>query len=175
MNRRGFTLLELIIVVLITGILAVVAMPEYQKAIRRSICVEAYNVFAAIKVSQEVYYVEHGTYAADIADFDIIVPPQTSRYFEYGIKIPAVSLPQDQNNDWVDTGPAGDYCIAAWRDVGANPPYFPEHPHMHKDGEPGIYVVPEEDMYSTNYPPVEHSHGSTTHTHCLWATPEVID
>ncbi|NQT47286.1 MAG: prepilin-type N-terminal cleavage/methylation domain-containing protein [Candidatus Omnitrophica bacterium] len=175
MNRRAFTLLELIIVVLITGILAVVAMPEYQKAMRRSMCVEAYNVFAAIKVSQEVYFVENQTYASDISDFDVIMPPQTSRYFEYGIKLPAIPLPQDQDTDWVDIGPSDDYCIAAWRDVGTSPPYFPEHPHMHKDGEPAIYMVPEEEMYTTNYPPVAHSHGSTTHTHCLWATPEVIE
>lgn len=54
----GFTLIELMIVVAITGILAAVALPAYQKYIRRSKTSEALNNLRKIYDGEWAYYQE---------------------------------------------------------------------------------------------------------------------
>ncbi len=49
---KGFTLLEMLVVVLIAGILASVAMPQYQKAVERSRSAEAIMTAKAIVAAQ---------------------------------------------------------------------------------------------------------------------------
>lgn len=48
MNNKGFTLVELMIVVLIVGVLAMIAFPSYQRYVLRSHRVEARNMLQAI-------------------------------------------------------------------------------------------------------------------------------
>ena len=49
---KGFTLLEMLVVVLILGILASVAMPQYQRAVEKSRAVEAVTIGRTIIASQ---------------------------------------------------------------------------------------------------------------------------
>ncbi len=53
---RGFSLIELMIVVVIIGILAAVAIPAYLNHILRSRQADAYHNLLDIKAAQEVYY-----------------------------------------------------------------------------------------------------------------------
>lgn len=62
-GAEGFTLVELSVVVAIVGILSVVAMVGYRKYILHSKIAEARNVLSAIKIAQEDYRAEKGTYA----------------------------------------------------------------------------------------------------------------
>jgi prepilin-type N-terminal cleavage/methylation domain-containing protein len=67
-NKKGFTLIELMIVVAIIGILAAIAIPNfmnYQCKARQS---EAKSNLGAIRVAQETYMAENNTYAADIVN-----------------------------------------------------------------------------------------------------------
>ena len=62
-NERGFTLMELMIVVTDVGILATVAIPMFQVIPERSKSTEAVTALGLVKSAMRIYYVEHGTFA----------------------------------------------------------------------------------------------------------------
>lgn len=61
-SRIGFTLIELLVAVLIIGILAAVALPQYQKAVDKSRAAEVLTMGKYLKNLEEAYYLEHGNY-----------------------------------------------------------------------------------------------------------------
>lgn len=72
--KRAFTLIELLVVVLIIGILAAVALPQYQKAVDRTRATELIIQARNMKDLQEAYYLANGTYAADCEELAIDIP-----------------------------------------------------------------------------------------------------
>ncbi len=69
-NKQAFTLIELLVVVLIIGILAAVALPQYQKAVEKSRATAIIPLLKAIGMAQEHYYLSKGTYADSFDKLD---------------------------------------------------------------------------------------------------------
>jgi len=64
--QRGFTLIELMIVVTIVGLLAAVAIPGYAQYVRRAHRSEGMAALSALAAAQEKYYLSNNTYTSDI-------------------------------------------------------------------------------------------------------------
>ena len=59
-DKKGFALIELLVVVLIIGILAAVALPQYKKAVTKSRFAEAFTNLKSIAQAHQVCFMEKG-------------------------------------------------------------------------------------------------------------------
>ena len=108
-NRRGFTLVELAVVIIIIGVLAAFGVPRFLDSVERSKAAEAFNYQAAVRAAQERFQVRQGTYADDLTALDIQMP--TPKYFTVGT--PEAGGSGDLEDSWTLTltraGSAGGY------------------------------------------------------------------
>ncbi|MCM8779626.1 MAG: type IV pilin-like G/H family protein [Candidatus Omnitrophica bacterium] len=101
--KKGFTLLELLIVIIIIGVLAVIALTQYRNLSERARMGEAKSVIGSIRTAQRVYHEENGAFAtSDINALStyITVPPADcagTHWFSYvlGNTCPAGSTTTD--------------------------------------------------------------------------------
>jgi type IV pilus assembly protein PilA len=75
--RKGFTLIELMVVVAIIAILAAIAIPQYRKFQLKSKTVEAKENIGAIVTAEESFAAEHGQYAQCSAAPNGVTPNAT--------------------------------------------------------------------------------------------------
>ena len=70
-NKQAFTLIELLVVVLIIGILAAVALPQYQKAVWKSRATQLFTSVRSLAMAQEAHYMATGEYATSFGELDL--------------------------------------------------------------------------------------------------------
>ena len=68
---QGFTLLELLVVVLIIGILAAIAIPQYQMAVGKAKFSTLKNLTRSVAESAQRYFLSNGAYPSKYEDLDI--------------------------------------------------------------------------------------------------------
>ena len=84
-RAKGFTLVELVIVIVIVGILSIVAVPIYRGYTRKAMGTEAKSLLGSIQTAQKVYYAENATFlTSGVTDFneDLDVDGRSNKYFK---------------------------------------------------------------------------------------------
>ncbi|MDQ7840977.1 MAG: prepilin-type N-terminal cleavage/methylation domain-containing protein [bacterium] len=84
-GQRGFTLIELVVVLAILGILIALAVPRYLGARRGALIAEGDNVLQEIKTLAWAYYQQYGTFAGggDATVLGFVAPPDDKGCWAY--------------------------------------------------------------------------------------------
>jgi len=84
-KTKGFTLVELVIVIVIVGILSIVAVPIYRGYTRKAMATEGKALLGAIQTAQKIYYAENAFFfpQTNATSFSSIldVDARSNKYF----------------------------------------------------------------------------------------------
>ena len=72
--KKGFTLLEMLIVIMIIGVLTGFALPKYQTAVDQSRYSALIPLAKSVKDSQETFYMANGDYSSVFSGLDVQLP-----------------------------------------------------------------------------------------------------
>ena len=97
----GFTLLEIIIVVIIIGVLASIALPNYNRTVERSRLAEAVNTLKIIKDAQSRYAAQTGDYAGSLTNLGNLDLNVTSsgKFFTFNVGLGSGANPDDGGDE----------------------------------------------------------------------------
>ncbi|MDD3988390.1 MAG: prepilin-type N-terminal cleavage/methylation domain-containing protein [Candidatus Omnitrophica bacterium] len=84
-RNGGFTLIELVVVIIIVGILAAMGFTQYTKMVEKGRTAEAKSVLGSLRTAQRARYLEVGSYTAAISDLPVEAPTActTTHYYSY--------------------------------------------------------------------------------------------
>lgn len=164
-KKRGFTLIEMLVVVLIIGILAAIALPQYQKAVVKSRVAEGLANLRTLGKAVELCQMEHGSSGkytdecsvfknlpislGDVGEDPAYLYTQYFAYFPQNVNgddhILATADFEEQGFPWKPNHT--DVCFCLFRDgqIRGNPGYCTNEPSWDILGLVGIDQSSEED------------------------------
>jgi type IV pilus assembly protein PilE len=86
---RGFTLIEVIVVMTMLAILAAIAIPNYSDYVLRSHRSSAQSFVADIASRQAQFFLDRRTYAATVAALNLTAPPELAARYAFAINVVA--------------------------------------------------------------------------------------
>jgi type IV pilus assembly protein PilE len=86
-TQRGFTLVELMVVVVIVAILAAIALPSYQQHVIRGRRAAAQQLMMDVAARQEQYLADRRSYASTLPALGITVPAEIDPYYTISLSL----------------------------------------------------------------------------------------
>ena len=112
---RGFTLIELMIVVVIASLLALLSYPSYREFAARAKRNEAKAALLQIATNQERAYLQNNTFTQNLQTLDFATTPVfTTASGSYDIQVPAAdaaNLPPQQLTGWAARKQPSAMCL----------------------------------------------------------------
>ncbi len=120
--KKGFTLLELIVVIIILGILATLGFTQYAKVVEKGRTAEAKMILGQLRTAEVAYNQEYGAYTATIANLAVQAPTDctgTTHYFSYAVNALIGTAIRCGTGAGKSPGSATAYTITLNHDTGA--------------------------------------------------------
>lgn len=91
--QKGFSLIELMIVVVIVGILAAVAFPSYQSYVVKSNRAAAQAFMVDVASREKQYLLDARVYATDLTTLGMTAPTDVSDHYAISVSAPVATPP----------------------------------------------------------------------------------
>ena len=162
-KNKGFTLIEMLVVVLIIGILAGIALPQYQMAVTKAKVASILPLMRRWKDAMYEYKLQHGSYMTEDDEW-----PDADTL--------GVSWPNDWECYTLDLGCQNDYwnCMVNERGTGQVYCYSP----LDDDGSLGIRFVQPDDELDVDFQGMilcEAADGGKAHKICKALGGKLVD
>jgi len=109
--QKGFTLIELMIVVAIIGILSAVALPAYQDYTARAQVSEIIVLSSGVKSAMSEYHADKGTWPVDNTAAGVAAPTQISGKYVESVTVAANVITGLMKTAGVATGVSGQNMV----------------------------------------------------------------
>ena|SRR3989338_9803259 len=83
--KKGFTLLEIVVVLIIIGIIATLGLTQYTKVVEKGRTAEAKSNLGTLRTLAIAQYQEYGNYNLSLANYNLPITCNTEYYYNYSL------------------------------------------------------------------------------------------
>ena len=84
-SRRGYTLLEVLIVVAVVTVLAAIALPSYTNQLRRFARAEAQSFLTKAAATQQQFLIDRRSYAGNLTALNVVPPAELAGKYTFAV------------------------------------------------------------------------------------------